>query len=223
MEMLTVSLDSTSSTPALRKLIRKHRIKFPVLHVNAEDGWNDGGFDWEIKAVPSSFLINPQGTIVGEFYAGEVLYEVLEYLMAQPQPVPVYGLEISHSLNEDGSYQVAVKVTSPDHQPIDIYFGVAKGVKQYLEEVDGEMVQIDPIPEGKEWNCSNYEGLSSENRVLEFTFEQFGEATMYIEVPAITDPNLWYVSFSADLRVPGTQELLAGQGISINASSDYWP
>lgn len=221
--VLSVSLDNLATTGQLRQTISEYGLNYPVLHVGAEDGWHGGNFDWDIEAVPSAFIITPEGTVLGSFWADEALPLVFEFLMERDSPVPTYGVEVSHEQNNDGSFRAKVKVTSPDHKPVTVHFSAGKILREYAEMVDGEWVKIDPIPDGKKWNVSAYYDIEGfESVPLEFEFDQFGDATQYVEVPAVTDSNLWSVAFNAALQIPGTEELNDGNGIVIYESSNYW-
>lgn len=210
--ILSVSMDGTNSAQRLRDTIRDKRVNYPVLHVNAEDGWNDGAFDWEIQGVPSSFIIDPQGNIFADVYPQKDLIPVFDWLAAQETDIPPLGLTSSHTVNDDGSITVKVNVSSPTHAPIKVDVSAMRIVMVYDPERDTEGTG--------EPNSYEYQDLAEEGNDFGFTtdFGDFGEATHEFTIPAQAGARGLYLSLSA--VIPGMEELNDGAGFSMG-SSDY--
>lgn len=212
-------MDRPETIGGCRKLIRKYGIQFPVLWFGPQDScW--GALDWEIRAVPSAYLIDPQGNILLDLWVDENFAATAGFIMAHPALFAPYGLEWSHTVLPDGSYKLDVHVTSSTHQPLPIKINVGKVVQEYVEEHDGQLVPIDPIPEGKEWNCSSYytlEGFGDQKQTA--SFGEFGDATISLTVPHVE--NAWTLSYSASLVWPGSEHLNAGRGIELSASGEF--
>lgn len=217
--VLTVSLDRPETISGCRKLIRKYGIQHPVLWFGPEDSsW--GSMDWDIPAVPEAFLIDPQGNILLNLWVDKNFAQNTEFIMDHPALFPPYGMEWSYEKLPDGNYKLDLHVTSPFHQPLPIKIDVGKIVKEYVEERDGKLVPIDPIPACKEWNCSSYytlEGFGDLKR--QATFSEFGDATISITVPQVE--NAWMLSYSASFVVPGSEQISDGQGIELSAYGDF--
>jgi hypothetical protein len=216
--VLSVSFDEEKTLPALRKLIRKHHITFPVLYFGNQDAhW--GSHDWNIEAVPEAYLIDPQGNIVLVTWVNENFTQMMQYFLDQPS-IPLYGMEWSHSTLPDGSYKLDLHVTSSTHQPLPVKIKVEKCVKEYVEEHDGQYVPIDPIPAGKEWNCSSYYTLEGFGDLLRTaTFGEFGDTTISITVPRVE--HAWQLSYDATFIMPGTEQLLDGDGITVETYGNF--
>jgi len=60
--VLGVSLDDSSTGEAMRKAVGKNKISYPVLYDGS--GWQSAvAGEWGVTAIPSTFLIDPQGNI----------------------------------------------------------------------------------------------------------------------------------------------------------------
>jgi len=202
----------------LRKLIRKHHISFPVLYFGNQ-AQQVGRQDWNIKAVPEAYLIDPQGNIVQMIWINENFTQMMQYFLSQPD-VPPYGMEWAHTTLPDGSYRLDLHITSPTHQPLSVKINVRKMVMQYVEEHDGQMIPIEPIPEGKQYNCTAFYTLEGfEDLMQTAAFGEFGDTTISFTVPKVE--HAWQLTYSASFILPGTQQLLDGNGITIEASGDF--
>jgi len=212
-------MDRPDTISECRKLIRKHGIQYPVLWFGPDDSaW--GSMDWDIPAVPEAFLIDPQGNILLNTWVDENFAQTAGFIMDHPTLFSPYGLEWSHSTLPDGSYKLDLHVTSSTHQPLPIKINVGKVVQEYMEEHDGKLVPIDPIPEGKEWNCSSYYTLEGFGDLMQTaSFGEFGDATVSITVPHVE--NAWMLSYSASFVWPGTEQINAGQGIELSTYGDF--
>jgi peroxiredoxin len=62
--VLGVSLDSKGTLGDLQKAVKKNGVGYPVIYSN--DGCSDIARQWGVNAIPATFLIDPQGRIVGE-------------------------------------------------------------------------------------------------------------------------------------------------------------
>ncbi len=215
---ITVSLDDKDTLPGLRKLIRKHRIKYPVLWFGPEDvSWGELG--WNIRGVPDAYLIDPQGNILLHTYVDETFADRVTYIIDHPGQFSPFGMEWTAKELADGNYSLTLHVTNPLHSPLNIKLEVAKGVKEYVEERNGELVPIDPIPAGKEWNCSSYytlDGYSDYSQLV--SFNEFGEVDVNLVIPHID--RAWLLWFNAEFVIPGTEEFDAGKGIKLVSGGD---
>jgi thiol-disulfide isomerase/thioredoxin len=62
--VLAVSLDSEGTLGQLRKVVKKNGITYPIVYTN--DGCSAIAGAWGVRSIPSTYLVDPQGNIVGE-------------------------------------------------------------------------------------------------------------------------------------------------------------
>ena len=217
--VLTVTLDRPDTISGCRKLIRKYGIQHPVLWFGPEDSsW--GSMDWEIPAVPEAFLIDPQGNILLNTWVDENFAQNAEFIMDHPALFPAYGMEWSYEKLPTGNYKLDLHVTNPFHQPLDVTLNVSKCVKEYVEEREGKIVPVIPIPAGKEWNCSSYytlDGFSDTKQRA--TFTDFGDCSLNLIIPR--QEQAWLLAYEAQFIIPGTEKLNNGAGIALLAYGDF--
>jgi hypothetical protein len=217
--VLSIATDDESTVAGVRKAIKDFGIKFPVLWFGPTNApW--GTHDWDVSAVPTCFLIDPQGNILFEPWVSEDFGGTMSFLLTSP-PVAPYGMEWTHEKREDDSFHLMLHVTSPTHKPLEVTVNIGKQVREYMEQKNGEWVNVDPIPEGKEPNFTGYydlEGFKDLRQTV--TFGEFGDAVLTFDVPPVS--NCFLLSFYASAMLPGTEAANGGEGIRVGTGGDIW-
>jgi len=202
-----VSLDSPETLPALRKIITKLDIHFPVLY--------DGGYfesipaaEWGVHGVPSAFLINPQGVIMTKSLGGELsedtLGKKLDFYINHPQPV--LGLRASHKVNDDGTLTVLANVMNAGRQPLELNLSLSL-TKLIWDASDPTLPLVDQE--------SSFQADCQKQTV---SFSDFSETTCEFVLTPAAD---WHVvNYSLRAMVPGSVEAIGEYGLSLGYASD---
>jgi len=109
--VFSVSLDAWTTVDDLHDVIRKHRIRYPVIFDG--NGWQTvQAAEWDIHSIPATFLVNPDGVIAATNLRGEKLGPALEFFLGGDTPYQPLGLRTSHTQNDDGTVEVTVAIPS---------------------------------------------------------------------------------------------------------------
>lgn len=172
--VLTVAVDDASELGEVRRLIRRYHMWFPVLWLGWERFLQEAA-DWEFTSFPPhAFMIDPQGNLAYSLDVDEHFAEQAARMMDRFKSFPPYALSWSRSRLPDGSYELILVVTSPAHQPLDVFARIStwKETPIYGEERNGEPVDA-WISESRE--C--YSGVTKQVR-----FGEFGDARLSFNV-----------------------------------------
>lgn len=111
--VITVSLDDSTTLPELKQILHNCEFPYPVLY-DGQEGLSDGSpwsipaIEWGVTKLPSTFLVNPQGIIVGNELRGDhLLDELLYFLNDNPPQMGLRGYLVVH---EDGSTSIFAQV-----------------------------------------------------------------------------------------------------------------
>lgn len=214
-KFITVATDGPETLPKLQQLLSDKQVEFPVLH--ELDAASNNSFGWNAPFRPWSYLIDPQGNIVNQFYGISEIEPVLDYFLAMDGTYPPYGINANIVENQDGSFQLRVHVTSPSHETVSVNIYAEAGFGIYGEKIDGEWQWLDSIPEGKEANGTDdipFEGF--EDLVVDFEFGEFGEATKVFELANPLGDKLSKIFYYASYDLPGIDVLYFGEALSID-------
>jgi peroxiredoxin len=74
--VIGVSLDSENTLGALRKVVKKNGITYPIVYTN--DGCSKITHNWGVNQIPSMFLIDPNGNIAGADIAVSQVKSLIE-------------------------------------------------------------------------------------------------------------------------------------------------
>jgi peroxiredoxin len=201
--IVSVSLDDWETLPRLRKAIKWHGIKYPVLF--------DGGFwetviaqEWDIRAIPATFLIDPQGVVVATSLRGEFLRPALDFLMNYPGGFTPIGARLSGVVQDDGSVATFVELDSPKREVIWVELDYTYICFTYAEDdpnherrwIKREIIQPDENNPEATWSVA---------------FEDASERVIAYTIPAVE--NVSRIICAMKVRLPGTEALVDGQGI----------
>lgn len=117
--VISVSGDDSSTLPGLRKLVRKHRIDYPVL-VDPAGSKGVIPVEWGINGWSSVYLIDPQGVIVQDDLRGEELAIGLNYRINSTGTRPIVAAYSWHEPNPDGSFTVYVNILNTARTPLEV-------------------------------------------------------------------------------------------------------
>jgi hypothetical protein len=106
--VLGVSLDSQQTLGALRKVVKKNGITYPVVFTN--DGCRTITERWGVNQIPTTYLIDPQGNIAGE----NIEVSQVRSLIQQNGPDP---RQSRYGDIRNTKQPRAVNETVPAHQP----------------------------------------------------------------------------------------------------------
>jgi len=196
--IITVSVDDREHMPRLRRLLAENHVRFPVLHYL--DGDNGGLFDYEVEYLGYNLLIDRQGVIVDNIWVREDFTDVIELLDSAASAVPRVALDMSETINDDGSFSANIIVSRSDHQPLEINYG---GWYEY-HSPDSELERIC-------WDGENYTA-----KLIEFG--DFGDYSLELEFAPRSDLKRFY--YWAALDLPGTASLYDGDGLAIISDRD---
>lgn len=125
LKVITISCDGAGEqTYELKRLIRKHRISYPVLYDGGqddEDDWSVIQREWGVTGVPSSFLINPQGVIVANKVQGDKLAGILDFYLYADRPI--IGIGGYAVANPDHSVSIIAELRNTGMQPLEVVVG----------------------------------------------------------------------------------------------------
>jgi len=204
--VFSVSLDAWTTVDDLHDVIRKHRIRYPVIFDG--NGWQTvQAAEWDIHSIPATFLVNPDGVIAATNLRGEKLGPALEFFLGGDTPYQPLGLRTSHTQNDDGTVEVRVELSSPTHEPLKLKVDYWHTRYIYAED--------DPEHENRPVDAEyiDYEETDIETLV---DFAEFADAVYEFTVPAADD--VARTSWSIGVMVPGTEYIGAEDdpGIWIN-------
>ncbi len=209
LKMITASYDRDKAP--LLDVIDEHDISYPVIWQNGDA--NRGNVDdWNIRGIPTTVLINPQGDIVADLRAGEDFQQVLEYFIENGEAAGVIDLSGNASLQDDGSINVDLAMYSSQHRSLDIKVEAYRVVFKWDEEND-------PDHEGRPLD-REYISLGEEGHDYSFTqdFKWFADETSSFSISDYGEADAIYVM--AQAVYPGSEELNEGEGITVSFGSN---
>ncbi len=122
LKVITVTKDGPETINDMKAFIRQMRFPYPVIYdfdpTANETIYPDSitAREWGVSAVPSPYLINPQGVIVANDLRGDKLQAALEYYLNGHYET--IGLRGYHVLHDDQSMSIVADVMSPNKQDV---------------------------------------------------------------------------------------------------------
>jgi hypothetical protein len=191
LKVITASFDSDEA--ALHGVIREQGIRYPVIWHNKN--FNRGNVDeWNIRGIPTTVLISPQGDIVADLHAGEDFQQVLEYFIDNGEQAGVVSLDGSAVKNSDGTVEVSLNLYSSQHRPVDVKVEVYRNVT----DENGERQYESLSEEGRDYSFTQSFMMFADEQ-YSFTISDYGEAEGLIVM--------------ATAVYPGTEHLNEGEGV----------
>ena len=203
--MITASYDRDKQ--ALLNVIDERDITYPVIWQN-QDSNRGNTEDWNIRGIPTTVLINPQGTIVADLRAGEDFQQVLEYFIEHGEDLGVVDISGNAVTQDDGSVKVDLEVYSSLHRALDVKVEAYRVVYKWDEEND-------PNHEGRPLD-REYIDLAEEGHDFSFTqdFKWFADAEHSFVIDNIGEADAVYVM--ASVTYPGSEHLNDGEGVGVS-------
>ncbi|MCB1216842.1 hypothetical protein KDL44_05585 [bacterium] len=205
LKMVTASYDRDRQ--ALLDVIKERGIRYPVIWQNNDP--NRGNTpDWNIRGIPTTVLINPQGEIVADLRAGEDFQQVLEYFIDNGEALGVMDMNGSAELQEDGTVKVDLSMYSSQHTDMDVNVEVYRVVFKWDEEND-------PEHKGRPLD-REYISLADEGQDYSFTqkFRWFANEDHSFVISDFGEADSLYVM--ASVTYPGSEELNEGEGVGVS-------
>ena len=204
--LFTVSLDAWSTVDKMKNVFKEHKIDYPVIFDGG--GWSTvQSKEWGINSIPATFLVNPQGVIVASNLRGETLAPALDFFINHEGDYAPIGMRTSEERLEDDSVIVRIELSNPTHEPLtvemDYYY------TQYFWAEDDPEHENRPVK--REYIDENE---PDETMVVEF--DMFGDQVIEYVIPAKEDTH--QVGYSVSVVIPGSEDLVDGQGIKISGS-----
>ncbi len=181
LKILQVSLDTPETLPELRKLIRRHRIDFPVLYDGLE--FNSTPVqDWRVSGIPGGFLISPQGVVVAKCRSAEDLQPLLDFCRS-----PAYSCFTVDAITgevKDRELVLQTQASSLGHQPMLAKLSV--DFISYATETGGETGKVTKVIHDRRRDYAVQELLQ---------LDEFGEAscTFTMVIPDGCDQVSYYL------------------------------
>ncbi len=95
-DVLSVSLDTNSTEGKLQDTWKSFNINYPVIY-DRRGGANPNIRDWNVKQIPSTFLINPQGVVVArDLKPGDVDGRINAYHQPAYKPIRLESHDLLH-------------------------------------------------------------------------------------------------------------------------------
>lgn len=215
-DVMTVSFDDPERQADVDRVIKEYKIKHTVVWDPIESTSLSNKADWNIKAFPTTMLINPQGNIQTSIDIDENLEENLLYFLDHQGTLAATGLSVTPMADaegnvvpdENGAISVAVDLYSPDHAALDVMVDVTAIKMTYDEENDPE-------------HTGQPEYVSIDYRETgmapDFTasFDEFGN--YYHEFQVADLDNVAYVMINVSVPIRGTEQLNGGEGLRTSA------
>jgi len=202
--LFTVSLDAWSTVDRMHDVFKEYKTDYPVI-------FDGGGWDtvqskeWGVRSIPATFLVNPQGVIVASNLRGDSLAPALDFFINHEDDYAPVGLRTSHELKDDGSVLVRLELSSPTHAPLeaelDYYY------TRYTWAEDDPEHKNRPIDR-------EYIDENEPDEKLVVAFDMFGDQVIEVLIPALE--NTHQVGYSVSVLIPGTEDLLEGNGIKVS-------
>lgn len=155
-EMIGVSLDSEETYNDMLKVIADNKMNYPIIYEGG--GWkNRIAVEWDVKSIPATFLVNPDGVIVLKDIRGQ---EGLELVRKVVNDMPDFlPPDIAVSVNVEGNKLVAHAETSElTLDPHSLLFGIAYYKASEVEGEDGKWMggdyTLDIVPGPENWELT---------------------------------------------------------------------
>jgi len=206
--VFSIAMDNPATDEAMNESIRRFGISYPVIY--DAGGWDTvQAVEWDIHAIPATFLVNPTGTIVATNVRGEKLGPALDFFLNYDGIYMPIGLRTGETVNVDGSVSVRLELSNPRHTPLSVL--VDYWHTRYVwaeddpahEERPASYDYIEEDPDGPELELS-------------VEFDDFGDAVQEIVIPAVPDTHL--ASYYIYVLLPETEHLLDGEGLWVTTS-----
>jgi len=208
LKLFSVSLDSERTDLRMGQVIKDNGIDYPVVYDG--NGWDTvQSREWGINSIPATFLLDPQGNIVAANLRGEALGPALEFFLGDDAHYSPIGLRNSDHLNDDGSVNLSIELSSASHVPL-------KYKVEYYH-VRYTWAEDDPNHERRPIDSEYIEPEDNENPpVMDADFGMFGDAVESYTIPAVENTQMlgYYVS----VMLPGTGDLMDGEGLWVSTS-----
>lgn len=196
-------------------MITKNKMDFPcVWEKEWEAPWRNSELSY--SGVPSSFIIDPQGTVMRNIYAGEGIGPKLNCLINNAKLIPPVKLQWSYLGRRAGNAEFKLQVVNPDRTPLAVHLWAKKLVYLYGEEVEGKWQEIKPVPKGKHPNANSLRSIAGyPDQVRQLTFAQSATSEIQLSIPLELDA--YDIDAGAKILIPGTEDFAPSRpGADIN-------
>jgi thiol-disulfide isomerase/thioredoxin len=193
-EVLAVSLDSPETVDQLKPELKKAGAKYPCIYQGGT--WKTPpAVEWEIRGIPASFLLNPQGVIVATNLRGENLRPALDFFLNHKGDYAPISITAELGKREFGQpLPVHFALANPRQTPLNLRINVEQYIPVFAADdpehkgqpVDMKVVTLKDGPDYTEAvDCSKF---------------GFGEYDLTLEL----DPQATYLSIDYETQLPET-------------------
>jgi thiol-disulfide isomerase/thioredoxin len=206
--VFSVSLDAKETSADLDKVIKEHKIDYPVVYDGND--WNSvQPKEWGINSIPATFLIDPAGNIVATNLRGESLAPALDFFLNHKGTYAPIGASVSGKVNDDKTVTLKISLSNPRHTPLKVRLDYGHTKLTYAPD--------DPDHKGRPVKYDFIEP-DAEKPEQEFTveFSDFSEAVKEVTIPAVEGTQS--VRYEVAVELPETESLLKGDGIWVSTS-----
>lgn len=198
--VLFITSEPNEGVDHCKQTIADFGIDFPVLFFG--DGENVPKTEWNVRGNPIGFLVNPQGVIVAHAVGARQLpgmIDLFEHLSALETDYPPVGLR--------------VELVSTDEQGAELILDLNDAARRSVRiEIDLEFLDVEWDEEAGEFLRFERYKPDEENPeiVLEEKFGESSQLSLPVNIPAEIYE---HVSLRIRMRLPGTEDLLDGEGL----------
>jgi peroxiredoxin len=208
--VFTVSLDDNDTSGDLNKVIREHKLTYPVVYDG--NGWNSvQGKEWGINSIPATFLIDPAGNIVATGLRGEHLGPALDFFLNYKGDYAPVGVATNGRVNADNSVTLHVSLSNPRHTPLKVKLDYGHLKVKYADD-DPEHKNA---PVSREFVEKDEKNAEEE---LEVSFGEFSETVHTFTIPGVEGASRVY--YDVMVLLPETEALAKGEGIWVTNSGN---
>jgi len=171
---------------------------------------SDMAREWNVRGVPATFLLDPQGNVVAQHLRGSSLIDICEYYLSlDPVPPPI-GLRTSYSVQGDGMVELLVDVSSPDRIDLEV-------------KVDYVFYTLERDGSGKPIYRGHGEKITNPGKgVPEYEYTADCRQGQTVESVMIDCRGFDGLSYRVQVKVPGTDDLNGGKGIWLRQGGEIY-
>jgi peroxiredoxin len=133
-EVLGISLDAPQTADHLKPVLKKAGAKYPMIYQGGT--WKTPpATEWGVRAIPASYLIDPQGVVVATNLRGDALRPLLEFFLNHPGPYPAVNVDVKPGEREAGNpLPLNFYLDNPRHTPLKFEVTVSQYVPVYAAD-----------------------------------------------------------------------------------------